>query len=551
VGFSELDCPDLPGRPSPVLLSPQAESNRADSPWLRPALWGVFGTCLLSSLALLLVGLHNTLYSDLHSFRQCQTALTCFYMLKSGLTLRYQTPVLGPPWPSAVFEFPAYQWVVVELTRYLGVPLDAAGRAVSIVFFLLILVPLYAVLAALGVARTHRLVFLSLFVASPFYIFWSRTFMIESTALFFCAAYAACVIQYAWHQSHGEVRKGPRYLPVLALIFGSLGALIKVTTFPSFGLATALYVYRGYLRWPVRKPDWRALARQTALLLVTGGIPVLCVTVWTHFADSVKAIHPIAHYETSRLLIPWNFGTVQQKLSYGTWFEIFSNARSMLLNYHAVLWVGIVVAAVVTRRRWKEALACAFLFLSAPLVFTNLYVMHEYYMYANGIFLLCATGFCVLGVLESPKGAAAGFGATLVILTMAAGTYFHRYYPMQKHNNTSMANAVQLVDSRVDADAVIVCNVDWDPTIPYVFGRRTLMLPQWTYLTDDDVQSELRLLRGYKIGALFIGDSPKARSTQSIMQMMDSAGLKVKDLYSAEYHDGIWNVSPVAPPPHT
>jgi hypothetical protein len=505
----------------------------------------------LYAIRCLLIGVHNTLYSDLHSFRQCQTAITCFYMVRDGLSLRYKTPMMGPPWPSAVFEFPIYQWLVVEVTRLLGQPLEAAGRMVSIVFFLLTLIPLYRVLAALGIARPHRAVFLSLLAASPYYIFWSRTFMIESTAVFFCAAYAACVVLYCWRRSRGEGQRSASYLIVLAVIFGSLGAMVKVTTFPSFGLATVLYVYRDHFAWPVRRPDWRAMGRQTVFLMITGGIPVLFAMGWTHFADALKDANPIAYHMASRtpMMITWNFGTTRQKLSPVVWSTILANARSMLLNYHAVLWLAFIAAAIVTRRRWKEALACVVLFLIAPLLFTNLHVTHEYYMYANGIFLLCAVGFCILGILESPKGAVAGIAAMLVTLTLAVGTYFHRYYPLQKRDNTSLAKATEMIDSRIDPHSVIICNMEWDPIIPYTLQRRAVMIPGWTVLTDDDIRNEFRQLHGYKIGGLFMGNSPKARPVQSILEMMNSQGLQVSDFYSVELHNGVWNVSHLDAPP--
>ena len=112
-------------------------------------------------------------------------------MLRGGPWLIYETPVLGPPW-TIPFEFPLYQWTVAVLVWSTGMALDPAGRSVSIAFFLLTLWPTERILAALRVTLPCRLVILSLLVASPFYIFWSGTFLIESTALFLATSSLAC-----------------------------------------------------------------------------------------------------------------------------------------------------------------------------------------------------------------------------------------------------------------------------------------------------------------------------------------------------------------------
>ena len=93
-----------------------------------------------------------------------------------GPWLIYETPVLGPPGRSP-FEFPLYQWIVASLVQMTGMALDPAGRAVSVVFFLLTLWPAGRILANLRFSISSRLVILSLLLCSPFYIaFLSRTF---------------------------------------------------------------------------------------------------------------------------------------------------------------------------------------------------------------------------------------------------------------------------------------------------------------------------------------------------------------------------------------
>lgn len=143
----------------------------------------LFGVCLIYTIRTASIGWDHTI-NDRHSFRQSQTATTAYYMVNNPFKLAYETPILGKPW-SIPMEFPIYQWIVARIVGILGMPLDQAGRLVSLLFFLSTTIPLFCLLRTAGVSSGYSWLPLTLFVVSPFYIFWSRTFMIESSALFF------------------------------------------------------------------------------------------------------------------------------------------------------------------------------------------------------------------------------------------------------------------------------------------------------------------------------------------------------------------------------
>src|SRR5258708_806650 len=74
----------------------------------------------------------NASLIDRRSFRQTQTAISVRAMLDGGPWLAYETPVLGQPW-SIPFEFPTYQWLVALTELATHLPIDQAGRVVSVV----------------------------------------------------------------------------------------------------------------------------------------------------------------------------------------------------------------------------------------------------------------------------------------------------------------------------------------------------------------------------------------------------------------------------------
>src|SRR5262249_7120126 len=147
---------------------------------LVPALFGILVLAFLFALAVLCVGLFQPLL-DQYQFRQTQTALTSYWLMRGGPIFAYETPVLGFPW-SIPFEFPVYQ-IIVALLSQTGVPLDAAGRIVSFVFFVGCLWPMRVLFRALQFDDVAFPCAAVLFLLSPLYLYWGRTFMVETCAL--------------------------------------------------------------------------------------------------------------------------------------------------------------------------------------------------------------------------------------------------------------------------------------------------------------------------------------------------------------------------------
>src|SRR5579862_7514545 len=72
--------------------------------WEELVLLSIAAALLVHGLALLALR-WSTPVIGMHAFRQTQTAITSYWMLKGSPWLAYETPVLGPPW-SIPFEFP-------------------------------------------------------------------------------------------------------------------------------------------------------------------------------------------------------------------------------------------------------------------------------------------------------------------------------------------------------------------------------------------------------------------------------------------------------------
>lgn len=498
-----------------------SETRKVSSRFLRcPLFWAValFCVCAVHWGGAVTIGWDDEI-GGAHAFRQTQTAITSFYMVRRPMQLAYETPVLGPPW-AIPFEFPLYQWIVAGITRFADLRLAQAGRLVGAASFLFTLPPIYWLLGALRVATAHRMLFLAVLLSSPFYIFWSRAFMIETLALGLAVAYAACAV-LGWN-------KGILYV-LSAAILGILAALVKVTTFLVFGGGVAIFLlsrlYRVLLRWP----DQASLAGFLRAFALTVVAPLCAAVLWARFTDGVREQNPLGRLLSSSQLAPWTFGTVEQKLSLQTWETIISRAPTVLTR-ETGFWIGCLFAALITRRRWREIGACLCLYLAGPSVFTNLHAVHDYYMCANGIFLLAAVGFCILGISEAPGGQRAGFAAAVLAVVLAAATHRREFEPQQRQSHIAEAYGIKSYLADTGPESVIIyLGFDWSSAWPYYSERRALMIPEWQTVNDVHVREALANLRGYQIGAVIA--KPNSRyPLEALLKDMNELGLDTANL---------------------
>ncbi len=430
--------------------------------------------------------------SDAHGFRQSQTAISVHALLQGGPWLIYETPVFGPPW-TIPFEFPLYQWIVAALAWTTGMSLEPAGRTVSVIFFLLTLWPTERILSGLRFSLPCRLVILALLLCSPFYIFWSRTFMIESTALFLATMALACTLWAVRNPSAGR-------LAVTAVIC-SLAAVVKVTTYFPFLVASVAVVGHQLLRrtGPVVGTGW---VRRSSLVIACACLPVLSLVTWVGACDHAKNRSILGARNTSQVLREWNFGTLNQRLSVRTWF-VFANRMEQPLGGLGSIGVA-ALGLMVARRRYAEFLGCLLLYILSLLTFTNLFYVHDYYFFENNIFLVVAVGTAIAAMCE--RGGLLRSGAIIglvLLLASLAFDYDRTYRPIQVRNASRLQRLGAAIRERTAPDEILILlGLDWSSEIPYYSERRALCLPIWA--DPAQIGECLNSLAPYQIGAVVI-----------------------------------------------
>jgi hypothetical protein len=408
---------------------------------------------------------------DSFGFRQTQTAINVYSILHDHVFLDYLTPVLGAPW-ALPFEVPVYQLLVASLTYLSGVELDATGRIVSVAFFFVMLGSGYTIIKNLlpGDRYAARL-FLILGLMSPLYLFWARTFMIETCALGLGMVWLACVLR------EPDRRSIPWLIASVPLCV--LAAMAKVTTWPAFVAAYGLYSAAQTFRT-------RTIKVLPTLIAAGGVVAAFAITVlWNWHGDQVRILNPFGGFLTSNALKRWTFGTWSQLFSAQLWFDIVPGR--MLPDAIGYCWPALLICIRYVRgtsMRTILALASMALFFLPVAIFTNLHIVHDYYQTANAIFAVAAATF-LLSELTAVGRPGLAMLVTLLLLAGSVARFSHVQWPLADRNLSRhpFYIAAKLVEQQTGPDAaLIVVGLDWSSEVHYYAQRKGVALPRWATL---------------------------------------------------------------------
>lgn len=446
--------------------------------------------CILFSGWAVSVGWNNSIF-DAHGFRQTQTAISVYYTKWGSEFLNYETPVLGPPW-SIPFEFPMFQAIVAAIWHLFPLQLDQAGRLTAVAFFYTTFLSLFILLRELKLGTLSALATVALFAVSPQYIFWSRTFMIESTAICLAVTYLMFVVLALNYD--GAIGTQIFVFGALSAVAGALAGVVKVTTYVPFLLgALLLIVCRIWESW---KGSRLRGALVIFLPLCAVLIPVLSVAIWTAYADSVKDQSTYSHFLTSHMLRAWNFGTLRQRVELANYAHFagvgIGHVVDNLTGNRAILFISCGIALATSGYTLRVIMTCLALYGSAIAIFFNLHFVHTYYAYGNGIFLVAAVGVAV-GSLLNADGRKSWIGVCFFSLAigLCITQYFHGYYRVQSTNAPGRPAAAAIVDRETKpSDVLLIYGLDWSSELPYQAHRRAIMLPE--FLRDASLREAVR-----------------------------------------------------------
>jgi len=485
------------------------------------------------------IGWYNPIL-DKHEFRQTQTALSVYWMLKEGGIVAYQTPVCGAPW-TIPFEFPLYQWIVAAMYLITKMPLDQCGKLVSIVFFYMTLLPVYSLFKNLKFDKELFYVFSALLFACPVYLFWSRTFMIESLALFLSLSYVALIQQY--------VSTRRTILVFVVMLVGSVASLVKLTTFVPACVFAGGLLARDYCANVDRRISKDVVDGLVASLLFIL-TPILLCVVWTNYADMIKTNSgELSAMLVSNKLEAWVFGTCAQRVSYALWVQTILKSISLNMGYYSIVLYGVALCICSRSREIGYALWSLFCFVSSFLVFTNLYIVHDYYQYENAIYLILFASFVVYKLASTHRFRFTALA--LLLATMCLQYYSYNYVAFDPQYKPPYRSVLDedttrhrdfivgtFIDNNVSSEAaIVVYGNDWCPTIAYYSKRKSV-----TDHLRGDYRERLKnvkgLLGGKAIGAVVVCSPNRLENDEIARKALNrmTTGSLVTNIYNAKVY---------------
>jgi hypothetical protein len=426
-----------------------------------------------------------------HGWRQTQTALTAFWLSRGSPLLAYETPVFGPPW-NFPLEFPLYQWAVSLLSRATRIPIDQSGRVISLICFWAGLLPVGWMVRRLRLPVAAFAAFALFYMASPLYLFWSRTVLIETMAMTFSLAYFATGV-VCLYRPFRWVRCG------WCAIFGTLAALVKITTFAGALLPLGLLYLFLLIR---RRPRIGAIMYGLIPLVV----PVAAGLAWAWFADLSRSRNPL-QYMANDEMNRYNFGPLSLRATAAYWKIL---GFRMLGDVLGKMWGPVALISLFAGIRWYRgrldvAMLAAIGFCTGPLMFANLYYIHDYY--ANGAAAYLYLALAILwGTAWSRKAAdrKLSIAAALLFLVGSAYNYIRLYYPDLTATENSFVNTGRFLKGTVPTeDVLLIYGSDWDPSIPYYSQHRAIMDRMYRSLQSAQLVNSLaNFAPGQRLGAV-------------------------------------------------
>lgn len=439
---------------------------------------------------------YNDAIVESHAYRQTQTAIVSFWMLRNNFNvLNYLMPVLGYPW-SAPLEFPLYQFIVAKIVEVTGYGLEIVGRSVSLFFFYFSLLPILLILQKYGnIAVTTSLI---LYLSSPIGLIYSRSFLIENTALFFSLFTFAIYIQLKrrnFYDTYYCILVG------LFVIFGIISGLQKITTFfPVFLICVLDNLTYLKLRSKFIKNNIKIF-----ILTIFLSLSILPALIYSKYSDSIKQLGIITDYLLSSSQNSWIFGDIYLRLSMEYWLKVFGY-RLILLGGVLVPVIWIIFLIIKKKKSInREAVLAIFIGLIGPLLFGPLFYTHDYYFVASISFIIIGLSIYLSEIIKFDK---VYIFLIYSIIILNYSIFYNKYLPkLNNHTDidrTSIEVGKFLKSNLNDGEVSLIIGMDWSSVIPYYSENYAIMIPAWLPNKSYIIRNVENYTGGFSIGAFVI-----------------------------------------------
>ncbi len=410
----------------------------------------------------------NSTLLDHMGYRQTQTALSTLWMSHSDSWLNFTFPVFGYPWLLPL-EYPIFQIISYWLSGIEFVQLQTSGRLLSLIVFYMSLIPIRYILEK---SFSEHLIFYFFYFTSPILLYFSSKFLIDGFVFFLSLSVFASFLMLV---KNFTIRNS-----FIFFLFCTLCGLQKITglmaVLSGCGIYTIFYL-------ATLKKDKNYYTKALKFFFIFA-VSVVIPIAWVFYGDHEKESIYLTSFLTSDALLNWNYGTLDQRLDLYNLSKVFG-WRIGLLGGVFLLALRVIFYKFNKLKNNALAISCLSCGLFGPIVFFNLYLIHDYYLISSLGFI--GIGLYLMVDISKPRfknlNISSNFYAiTVLILNILVFSYWY----LPKTNNISFSHedmyiTALKIKNKLDREKVVLTSgVDWDSTIPFYSEKFAIMIPSWT-----------------------------------------------------------------------
>lgn len=391
---------------------------------------------------------HDNLFGH-HSFRQSQTALAVSWLISNPFEIDY-LPVFGHPWKLPM-EFPFYQIIIAIFSQLSGITHTLIAKVFNIIFTLLSLKNLSIV-----VPKENRNRFFIYTLTCPLVFYYCSAYLIEA----FCVFLLSIIVKYFHKQIYNFSFKNSIFMGLII----SFLALQKITyIIPLLPIICFFYISL----FVKNKINLRELILNGILILVAL-IPFL---IWNQYSVDVKSMNYLTSLETGSANWRFIFGEIIQRFDLFDWSIILK--RFMILGGG-----GLVILFILKKINLKPKITpILFIYsLTSLLIFFNLYVVHDYYLYS--LVIIFTTLIFSFRVIQWDK---------LYLILIASNIIVCLIWAVPKIISPAddvkevLQISKEINKRKLSSDNILVIiGNEWDSTIAYKTNLHTIHIPSST-----------------------------------------------------------------------
>ncbi len=403
----------------------------------------------------------DTPLADLHSWRQADTAAVARNFARDGINLiepRYDdlTSIesgIENPKGLRFVEFPIYNAIFAFVYRYLPIlPVEVYGRLTS-VFFSVILIWILYYFALKEHSRAAGIFSASIYAIFPFFVFFSRVVLPETTALSMMFIAMFFIYLYLKKQKANIV-----YL-IFSILFYTTSILIKPTTI-FYSLAIG-YLFVISYKFDLFK-KW-----QPYVFAVLGILPFIAWRIYiVQFPEGIPASDWLFMYvNTSEGL-----KNIFLKPSFFRW--IFMERIGIAI--FGIFLTSFFIVGIFAKTKKYFLHSIFFSSLIYLLTFQGGNVQHEYYQTIALPGLAVMTGLGIAHIIKMSPTFTNKFLFYPTLITVLGFSFFFSYYKVKDYYNypRDLTQVAKLIMTFTKPEDKIVTDRLGDTTLLYLADRK-------------------------------------------------------------------------------